>query len=93
MSVSIEHHSQDQEFTTIVDGYTAELAYSLPTNGVIDFTHTFVDEGLRGRGMADALAQEALNYARQQGLRVRTSCHFMAAFVRRHAEYQDILAE
>jgi predicted GNAT family acetyltransferase len=92
MSVSIEHQPQDQEFTTILNGHTAELAYSPPADGVIDFTHTFVDEALRGQGVGEALAAEALTYARQQGLRVRTSCRFMAAYVQRHPEYQDLLA-
>lgn len=93
MHLDIRHQPNDQEFTATHAGYTAELAYSFPDEGVIDFSHTFVDEGLRGQGVADALAREALAYARQQHLRVRTSCQFMANFVRRHhAEYQDLLA-
>ena len=92
MSVPIQHHPEDQEFVATVDGYEAELAYSQPTANLIDFAHTFVDEALRGKGVGEALAKEGLNYAREKGLRVKTSCKFMDAFVKRHPEYQDLLA-
>ena len=57
----------------------------------MDFTHTFVDEELRGQGVGEALARAGLQYARQHQLQVRTSCKFMAAFVRQHPEYQELL--
>lgn len=93
MSISITHQLQDQEFTADVDGHQGELAYSFPAEGVIDFTHTFVEEELRGQGVAEALARQALDFAREQHLRVRTSCKFMQKFVQAHrTEYQELLA-
>ncbi len=93
MDLAIRHQPADQEFSAATAGHTAELAYSFPADGVIDFTHTFVDDALRGQGVGEALAREALAFARQQGLRVRTSCRFVAGFVQRHPEYHDLLAK
>jgi predicted GNAT family acetyltransferase len=91
--MSIRHSTESQEFTTTREGYEAELAYSLPASGVIDFTHTFVDESLRGKGVGEELARAALDYARKEKLKVKTSCKFVAAFVHRHKdEYADLLA-
>ena len=91
--MNIEHDADNQEFTASKDGHPAELAYSRPDNDTIDFTHTFVDEALRGQGLADELARAALTYARQEKLKVKTSCTFMQKFVKRHqAEYEDLLA-
>ncbi|UOQ96527.1 N-acetyltransferase [Hymenobacter sp. 5317J-9] len=91
--MAITHNTTDQEFTTVRDGYQAELAYARPSDDVIDFTHTFVDEGLRGKGVGEELARTALDYARKEHLKVKTTCTFMAGFVKRHrAEYEDILA-
>ena len=92
--MSIHHNTDNQLFTTSPPNQEpAELAYSLPAPGVIDFVHTFVPEERRGQGEADELARAGLAFARQQHLRVRTSCPFMAAFVAHHrAEYAAILA-
>lgn len=90
--MTIHHDSANQQFTAGSPEQSAELAYSLPAPGTIDFTHTFVPEDQRGQGIADKLARAGLAYARQQHLKVRTSCEFMRAFVQRHqAEYQDIV--
>ncbi|QJX47939.1 N-acetyltransferase [Hymenobacter taeanensis] len=91
MAAHVQHHPEDQEFTIDENGAGAELAYS-QDGGTIDFTHTFVEEELRGKGLAETLAKAGLAYAREQGLKVRTSCEFMAGYVQQHPEYQDILA-
>ncbi|QIX62847.1 N-acetyltransferase [Hymenobacter sp. BT18] len=89
----IQHHPQDQEFTAELSGATAELAYSRPDEQTIDFTHTFVDEALRGQGVGEQLARHGLAFAREEKLRVRTSCRFMQIFVKKHhEEYADLLA-
>ena len=90
--MAILHNPDDQQFTATRHGYEAELAYSRPTDDVIDFTHTFVDEGLRGQGVADELAHAGLCFARESQLKVKTTCSFMAGFVRRHhVQYGDML--
>ena len=91
--MSIKHDPASQEFATTRDGHSAELAYARPSDDVIDFTHTFVDEALRGQGLADELARAALAFARTEKLKVKTTCTFMAGFVKKHhAEYADMLA-
>jgi predicted GNAT family acetyltransferase len=91
--MTIQHSTANQQFTAGAAADQAELAYSLPAPGVIDFTHTFVPEDQRGQGIADKLAETALTYAREHQLRVRTSCEFMASYVQRHhAQYADMLA-
>ena len=90
--MDIHHSATNQSFTTGAADQQAELAYSLPAAGVIDFVHTFVPENQRGHGVADELAKAGLAYARQQHLKVRTSCPFMADYVQHHQEYADLLA-
>ncbi|WP_157807276.1 GNAT family N-acetyltransferase [Hymenobacter chitinivorans] len=92
MKPTITHNEEDQAFYATVHGYESELAYSLPSNTVIDFTHTFVDENLRGQGVGEALAVAGLQYAQAQQLRIKTSCAFMQAYVERHPEYESLRA-
>ena len=91
--MSVKHHPDTQEFTTTRAGHQGELAYSRPAEGTIDFTHTFVDETLRGQGVAEELARAGLVFARENHLKVKTTCKFMAGFVQRnHAEFAGLLA-
>ncbi|AMR29301.1 hypothetical protein A0257_20830 [Hymenobacter psoromatis] len=90
--MNIHHNAANQSFTIDSGAPQAELAYSLPAAGVIDFVHTFVPEAQRGQGLAQELAKAALAYAREQHLRVRTSCEFMAGYVQEHhQQYADLL--
>ncbi|QHJ07070.1 GNAT family N-acetyltransferase [Hymenobacter busanensis] len=90
MDFRIAHEPAEQTFSVV--GQDAELSYARPANGVVDFQHTYVDESLRGQGVGDQLAKQALEWARHEQLRVRTSCPFVQAYVQRHrAQYQDLL--
>ena len=91
--MKINNDSKNQQFTSGSPEDPAELAYSLPSPGTIDFVHTFVPEEQRGTGLGDELARAGLAYAREQHLKVLTSCEFMEAFAQRHHdEYKDVLA-
>jgi predicted GNAT family acetyltransferase len=59
--------------------------------GVLLVTHTEVPPALEGRGIAAALVQATLAWARSQGLRVRPLCSYVVAYMRRHRETQDLL--
>ena len=61
-------------------------------HGTIAFTHTEVPSHLRGRGIAATLVRGALDASRERGLRVIPSCSYVADFIERNPEYQDLLA-
>jgi predicted GNAT family acetyltransferase len=58
----------------------------------VTFTHTEVPPELRGQGVGEALAQAALEAARAEGLEVVPLCPFIAAYIRRHPEFADLVA-
>lgn len=45
---------------------------------VMNITHTIVEPGLRGRGVAGKLADAALAHARSKGMAVRPSCSYIS---------------
>lgn len=59
---------------------------------VIDLFHTEVDPAYGGRGYGNQLAAYALGDAREAGYLVKPSCPFIAKYIQRHPEYQDLLA-
>jgi len=61
--------------------------------GIVEFVHTEVAPEFEGRGIGGALARTSLDAARRDGLRVVASCPFYAAWIGKHPDYQDLLAE
>jgi uncharacterized protein len=61
-------------------------------NGRIVLTHTEVDESCSGRGFGSALVDAALEDARRQAATVVPLCPFVADYIRRHPEYEDLVA-
>ena len=91
MEIVIIHDLEGQEFTAALGQEQAELSYAKPEGQVIDFQHTFVPESYRRKGVASKLIAEGLRYAARQQWRVVASCPTVAAYIRRHAEYQPLL--
>ena len=59
--------------------------------GQIVLPHTVVLDAFAGKGVASALAKHAFGYARDNGLKVIPTCPFMAGWVKKHPEAQDIV--
>lgn len=54
------------------------------------FFHTEVDAAHEGRGIGGRLAAGALDDIRARGLKITVECPFIAAFMKRHPEYDDL---
>ena len=79
-------------FEATLDGETAFADYQL-SPGVLTLPHTVVPAAFAGRGVGGRLAQAALGYARAHGLKVKPTCSFMAAYVGKHREWDDVIHE
>jgi uncharacterized protein len=92
--VDVTDNPQEHRYDAKVEGTLAGFAaYRLRGEDVIVFTHTEVDPAHEGQGIGAALARGALDDVRARGERqVVALCPFIAAWVRRHPDYQDLLA-
>ena len=89
-SIAIVHNAGASRFETRAGGELSVADYEL-IDGVMWMTHTGVPSSLRGQGVAARLVEAALAHARAQGLKVRPSCSYVASYMRRHPETQDLL--
>jgi predicted GNAT family acetyltransferase len=88
--LQIEHNITASRFETRVDGRLSVCAYR-QVGQTLHLTHTEVPPSLQGRGIAAALVQAALDWARAQGLKVHPLCSYVALYMRRHPQTQDLL--
>jgi predicted GNAT family acetyltransferase len=88
---SVRHNPTAHRYEINVNGLLAVAEYVTEGDRMV-FTHTFVPPELRGRGLAEKLVRRALEDARTQNAKVVPACSYVDAFIRRHPEYQPLLA-
>lgn len=89
--VSVTHDTAHSRYTATVDGVLCVLDYHL-RDGVMTIAHTGVPSQVGGRGIAAELTRSALDDARARGWKVRPQCSYADVYMRRHPEYNDLLA-
>jgi uncharacterized protein len=87
--IGVKHNESRSQFEATVDGKLAVAGYKM-SPGTITFTHTTVPEELSGRGIAGQLVTVGLDYARSKGLKVVPQCPYVAKFMEKHPEYNDL---
>lgn len=88
--ITVEKNEQKRRYEVRVGHEMAVLTYERAGDEIV-FLHTLVPEPLEGRGIAGQLAHTALDDARAAHLQVVAQCPYVAAYVRRHPEYLEIL--
>ena len=88
---AIVDNQETSQIEMQVDGLLAKIEYRRVGN-VIYFIHTEVPPELEGQGIASQMARFALDSAKRQGDKVVPLCPFVAAYIKRHPEYQDLVA-
>lgn len=88
----VSHNHAAHRHEVRVDGHLSVCEYE-DVAGSRVFTHTLVPPELRGRGIAEQLVRAALAQARAEGRKVVPACSFVARFIERHREFQDLLTE
>jgi uncharacterized protein len=87
----VRNNTALHRFELDADGHMAVAYYRL-SPGIVTLTHTEVPPELSGRGIGSALAQGALENVRSQGLKVVAQCPFIAAFMGKHPEFNDLIS-
>jgi hypothetical protein len=90
MSGEIRDNTADHRFELDADGGTALMYYRLEP-GMITLMHTEVPPALGGHGIGSALVRGVLDLVRARGLKVVPKCPFVAAYMGRHPQYNDLI--
>ncbi|WP_293681880.1 GNAT family N-acetyltransferase [uncultured Phenylobacterium sp.] len=88
--VTVTDNTNKHRFEVTLDGATAFADYEVK-GGQMVLPHTVVPPAFEGKGVASALARHAFAYARDKGLKVIPTCEFMAGWVKKHPEAQDVV--
>ena len=94
MEIQRDEHGRNGAFYIEENGeWVAEMSYIRSPDGkTIIIDHTQVDEKLRGQGVGEQLVATAVQFARDNGLKIKPFCPYTRKVIERTPEYQDVLA-
>ena len=89
MATIVRDNTVSHRFELEIDDAVAKAWYRRQGN-VVTFTHTDVPTALSGKGVGSRLAKGALDAVRAAGLKVVAKCPFIATYLKKHPEYDDL---
>ena len=89
--MDVRDNPEAHRYEATIDGVLAGVAEYEPAEGRLVFVHTEVRPEFEGQGVASRLASTALDDVRARGLRATPKCPYIAAYIRRHPEYADLV--
>lgn len=89
--IEVADEPAESAYVVYVDGTAAGRAEYLMRDGRKVFVHTEVETGHSGLGLASQLVRYALEDVRRDGTLLVPICPFVAGFIRRHPEFEDLV--
>lgn len=72
---------------------TAEVTFPDVDTETVNVNHTFVDDSLRGQGVAGQLMKAAAEQLRSQKKKAVLTCSYAVNWFDKHPEYKDVVKE
>jgi uncharacterized protein len=88
----VKDNPATSRFEMASGGAVAFVEYKREGHRIV-LTHTEVPEAMSGKGVGSTLARSVLDSIRAEGGKVVPRCEFVAAYIGRHPEYRDLLAD
>lgn len=89
MKFAILHNETQQRFETTSEDQLSVIDYTLDGTN-LSLTSVRVPKILEGRGIASALTQTALDWAREKRYHVIPACPYVQTWLLRHPEYRNL---
>lgn len=70
----------------------AEVTFPAQGKNAVVIDHTWVDDSLRGQGLAGKLMEEVVKVLRKDGRKAYLTCPYAVSYFPKHPEFKDILA-
>lgn len=69
----------------------AEVTFPAVGDTLVNLNHTFVDNSLRGQGVAGKLMEAAARQLREQNRKALLTCSYAVKWFEKHPEYADVV--
>jgi len=90
--LKIIHNKDDLSFYYKAHSLKGEINYELKEGKIIDIYRTFIDPDHRGKGFAQTLMMQVIDYAEKENYKIIPSCSFAVSFFKASKKYHYLLA-
>ncbi len=91
MEYHVKHNPEASRFEIELGDKIAHADYHISGN-VMTIFHVYTPPEYRGKGIAALIAKFALDYIRENNLKVIPQCPYMHGYIVGHKEEQDLVA-
>jgi predicted GNAT family acetyltransferase len=92
MTAKVSTNLNRSRYEIHVDSTLAGFADFEMEGAAMVLPHVVIEPAFGGQGLATTLIREVLDDARAQGVKVVPACTFVAAFIDKNPDYQDLVA-
>lgn len=88
-----KEYYQDYSYIIEIDStVVARIDFPLLENDTVVITHTFVDDSLRGQGIASYLVSKVISFAKEKNLSIKAECSYAIHYFEKYniKEYKGI---
>lgn len=91
LAATVSDNIAAQRYELLLDGELVGKLFYRTNDDVVTLIHTEIASHLEGRGLGEQLVAEALGDIRDRGLQIVPLCPYVAAYIRRHPEYDNLI--
>lgn len=91
MDISVTRNDAAHRYELTVGGVRAGICQFHDGEGIRAFTHTEIKDEFEGQGLGSVIARAVLEDTVNSGLRVVPYCPFIAAWLRKHHDYDQYI--
>lgn len=85
-------HKQNKIYSTDANqNVLAEITFPDIDERTVNINHTFVDDCLRGQGVANQLMEAVVTDLKQQNKKAVATCSYAVKWFEKHPEHEDLL--
>lgn len=90
-NLKVENNESKHRFEINLPEGTAFIQYTKQGDNVYNLYHTEVPTQFAGKGVGSALAKRTLEQIKAEGKQIIPTCPFVAAYLKKHPEYQELV--
>ncbi len=88
--MTVTNNTSQSRYELVEDGHLAYADYRV-SGDVLSINYVFSPPELRGTGTAGRLMQGVMEDVKARGLKATPICGYAASWLKRHAEYSDLI--